>query len=267
MGGLPVQSQRLTGSVGGRPFAARIDETAITLAIGAPEFTEVVAWDLGGRLYSVWRSGHTWRRGLGGTALHKWLDGDRRGRERIGGAALDRLVDESARLAAWVLASGGTGDAVVSAALRRAADFDAPAARADAARFASIYSDVGMLPPDQYLSTVVELTEGCTHDRCTFCDLYQRPFRVRSAPEFDDHLRAVRGYLGASRPLRARSIFLGAANALAVSPARLAAALEAVADAFEGATPVSGFLDAHRGSQHSERDYRDLRARGLDRVY
>ncbi|MGE5243131.1 MAG: radical SAM protein [Betaproteobacteria bacterium] len=251
----------------------RADERAVTASAGSGDQAEVVAWDGGGRLYSVWRAGHTWRRGLSGRALHKWHDATGRHRERIGGAAVDRLLDETASLAGEIGRIAGDGlqavpghEAAVQY-LARAARFDAAAGRADAARFHAVYRDVGILPPDQYLSTVVELTEGCTHDTCTFCDLYNRPFRVRGEAEFARHLREVREYLGESLPLRRRSVFLGAANALALSTRRLESALDAVGEAFESGTRVSGFLDAERGSGRNEREYRSLAARGLDRVY
>ena len=51
----------------------------------------------------------------------------------------------------------------------------------DAARFRQIYKPVSILPPDQYLSIVLQATEGCSYNRCTFCTFYRdRPFRIKS---------------------------------------------------------------------------------------
>ena len=47
---------------------------------------------------------------------------------------------------------------------------------------------VGILPPDQYLALVLQATEGCSFNTCTFCDLYQHPYRVKTADEFRAHV-------------------------------------------------------------------------------
>jgi radical SAM superfamily enzyme YgiQ (UPF0313 family) len=122
--------------------------------------------------------------------------------------------------------------------IERGARFDSVAARADAAQFAQVYSaksgrsagssPIGILPPDQYLALVLQATDGCSFNTCTFCDLYHQPFRVKTPDEFRQHIRQVRTYLGESMLLRQRSIFLGAANALALPMARLAPMLEII---------------------------------------
>jgi radical SAM superfamily enzyme YgiQ (UPF0313 family) len=44
----------------------------------------------------------------------------------------------------------------------------------------SIYKPVSILPPDQYLALVVQATEGCSYNECSFCTFYRdRPFRIK----------------------------------------------------------------------------------------
>jgi radical SAM superfamily enzyme YgiQ (UPF0313 family) len=105
--------------------------------------------------------------------------------------------------------------------IERGAQFDQLAARSDAVRFNTVYSPIGILPPDQYLALVLQATDGCSFNTCTFCDLYHQAFRIKSPGEFRAHIHGVREYLGESMLLRRRSIFLGAANALAIPMARL----------------------------------------------
>jgi radical SAM superfamily enzyme YgiQ (UPF0313 family) len=146
--------------------------------------------------------------------------------------------------------------------------FDTPAARTDAERFARVYRPVGILPPDQYLALVLQATEGCSFNTCTFCDLYHEPYRVRTPAEFRAHVANVRAYLGESRHLRSRGIFLGAANALAVPMARLAPIFEVlVEDADALRLGVSAFVDGFTGAIKTTRDYRALADMGLRRVY
>jgi radical SAM superfamily enzyme YgiQ (UPF0313 family) len=125
---------------------------------------------------------------------------------------------------------------------------------------------VGILPPDQYLSLVVRLTEGCSWNACTFCRLYRDvPFRWKRSQELLTHLAALREYFGPSLALR-RKVFLGDANALCLSHDRLLPLVEAVARELSGA-PLFSFLDVWTGKRKTAVEWRDYRARGLTRVY
>ncbi len=280
----------------------------------------MASWDLGGRLYSAWRFGHTWRRGLNGQVLYKTrVDGaasvsayDARERRTLGADEARPIVDEAAAFARDVLeamlqapaeweaggappgklegppsaapatpegppsAPGKAGPASqVSTAmaplierLRACARFDAVAADADAARFARVYRPIGILPPDQYLSIVFQATEGCSFGTCTFCDLYGDAYRVKTQEEFTSHLHGVLDYLGDSILLRRRSIFLGAANALAVPMPRLVELFETLRrEVPKPIPPVRAFVDAFTGVRKEAADYRQLRDLGLGRVY
>ena len=143
---------------------------------------------------------------------------------------------------------------------------DAAALREDALRFLAASGPVGILPPDQYLSLVVRLTEGCSWNACTFCSLYRDvPFRWKRKAELEAHLAALRAYFGPSIALR-RSVFLGDANALCLAHDRLLPLVEAVAARFPGA-PLYSFLDAWTGQRRSSAEWRRYARLGLKRVY
>ena len=293
------------GQLDGRLALASVKDTSVSLAVGSHW---IAAWDRGGRLYSLWKSGHTFRRGLNGRVLHKWTDHSRTGvppagpspqsepssydarsRVSVEGTEADALVDEASAVlrrmldvvaldpAAWSDRSGLSPDAASLAVFERCARFDSKAARADADRFAEVLSPVGILPPDQYLSIVVQATEGCSFGTCTFCDLYHERYRVKPADEFSAHAVAVRDYLGDSALLRGRSVFLGAANALAVPMPRLLEFLDTIERVFGGSAgwkpapgsvlPVHAFVDGFTGLHKTAADYRVLRERGLRKVY
>ncbi len=276
------------GLVDGLPVTGSLKEASMSLA---EDERFVVSWDLGGRLYSVWRFNHTWRRGLNGDVLYKWHEeaegsvpasrgyDDRRRRKMSAGEAA-AVVDEAASFASRALAAmraspgSWTGrehadgwDSFVRR-LEACARFDAAAAAGDAAQFASLYRPVGILPPDQYLSVVLQATEGCSFGTCSFCDLYHDGYRVKDPGEFSHHVRAVVEYLGESATLRRRSIFLGSANALAVPLPRLVDLFEALRASFPPPVPpVRAFVDAFTGVRKGADDYRRLAHLGLGRVY
>lgn len=276
----------------------RRQDTLYTLSIKPESFSAavnggtVLVYDRAGRFYSLYQdsapgSGH-YRRSLSGQVLHKWPTATGRQRRWLEPTEADDLVDAAAGHLRQLLSALSAPDwqwltppdnptylSDIKRLLERGAQFDSAAARSDAARFAHVYRPIGMLPPDQYLALVLQATEGCSFNTCTFCDLYHQPFRVKTPDEFRQHIRQVREYLGESILLRQRSIFLGAANALAIPMARLTPLLEIVREEFsprpgnQGMTGVGvyAFLDAFTGTRKSVADYRELAGLGLKRVY
>ncbi len=240
----------------------------------------VVAWDRGARLYSVFRDGVTWRRGLGGTLVEKRRKGSARTHAWPAGDEADRVVDAAAAVArevcdgidssAWRWAGPADAAAVeeTRALFESAARFDAASARADARRCELALGRLGILPPDQYLALAVQATEGCSFSTCTFCELYRGRFRIRAPGEFREHVGGVLACLGESARLRSRGVFLGAANALALPMAHLLpifrVLLEEAAAARRG---ICAFVDAFTGARKSADDYRVLGRLGLRRVY
>ncbi|MBI5565013.1 MAG: radical SAM protein [Chloroflexi bacterium] len=283
----------------------RWHDTAYTLSLKADSLSvainvdTVIVHDRAGRFYSLYQEGHHHRRSLNGQMLQKWPGADGRQRRWLEHTAADQLIDTAAHHLRRLLGALPAPDwqwltppdhptqlRDVISALERGARFDSAVARLDAARFANVFSPIGILPPDQYLALVLQATEGCSFNTCTFCDLYHQAFRVKTPDEFRQHIRQVREYLGDSILLRQRSIFLGAANTLAIPMARLTPMLEIIQEEFaapdglpnpsvssgfdnpSGATPkVYAFLDAFTGTRKSVEDYRVLAGLGLKRVY
>jgi len=269
------------GRAGDEAYNVTVRDESVTVGVEGPGASRtVVACDRAGRLYSFWRDGHTWRRGLSGRLLHKWSDDRGRHWEWPEGVGADAVVDAAAsvfqRIHDAVKAVGGRWTPEpehmrrleVWAALLMGARFTSDNARADAERFARVYAPIGILPPDQYLATVVQATRGCSFTSCTFCDLYHEPYHVRSAFELHQHIEAVLAYLGPSRRLRSRSIFLGAANALAVPMGRLYKMFEVLERQLDARRHgVSAFADAFTGARKTAGDFKALGKLGLRRVY
>jgi radical SAM family protein len=132
-------------------------------------------------------------------------------------------------------------------------------------RFAAAYEPLGILPPDQYLAIVLQATQGCSWNRCTFCDFYhRRPFRSRTVEEFGQHVRAVGDLLGRGALMR-RRIFLADGDALVLSNTRLLP-LMAMARAAFPHRPLGGFVDVFAGQGKPVAEWSALREAGLERV-
>lgn len=169
----------------------------------------------------------------------------------------------------------GAGDAQppppgLFATLKKVASRDGAAHLTDAERFTQIYSPVGILPPDQYMALVVQLTHGCQFNTCTFCTFYRdTPFSVSTGEDLREHLAAIDSFLGEGVNLR-RSIFLGDANALALPMDTLVPLIDIVMEHYRAAQPATGgmhaFLDGFSGSKKDVEEYRHLVEKGLRRI-
>ena len=288
----------IQGHSAGLDATISLKDASLAISLGEQA---IIVRDRAGRLYSLYQNGHHHRRSLNGQILQKWQTASGRQRRWLEPIEADALIDFTSQRFRQVLDALRRPDwnwttppdhpaelNEVLAAIELGARFDSVTAQADAAQFASVYSPIGILPPDQYLALVLQATDGCSFNTCTFCDLYHQPFRIKTPDEFRAHLREVRAYLGDSLRLRNRSIFLGAANALAIPMPRLRpifdiiaaefppsplplsprSALDASAGAEKGSEGgIYAFLDAFTGTRKDIDDYRILAERGLRRVY
>ncbi|HML22765.1 MAG TPA: radical SAM protein, partial [Aggregatilinea sp.] len=166
-------------------------------------------------------------------------------------------------------ALSGSLDAQAQTGFERAIAFDAERSAADAARYLDVYQPVGILPPDQYFSVVLQLAEGCSFNTCTFCTFYRdRAFRIKPPDAFREHALAVRDFLGDGLSLR-RTIFLGDANALVIPMKLLLPLVDIVHEVYDvdRLGGLYAFLDGFSGHKKSASDYATLRERGLKTVY
>ncbi|NHZ85864.1 MAG: radical SAM protein [Planctomycetia bacterium] len=144
---------------------------------------------------------------------------------------------------------------------------DSNALQQSALEFSNIYLPISILPPDQYMSLVLQLTEGCNYNQCTFCNFYRdRPFKIKSVIQLESHLKQVKQFFGKGINLR-KSIFLADANALAVPQKRLVLGLELIQNEFPQFNNYYSFIDVFTGLKKSANDFNQLNKLGVRRVY
>lgn len=268
----------VTGKWDGRPVTLSIKPNCLTVSVDDPTEAEVYSYDLEGRLWTAYLDGRAYRRGLDGKIIVRWRDpGAARERRWLDPEQALAVEERTRRGVASLYAALNSGAAQLNGPLPAAAQqalldaiaFDRGRSQADAARYHEVYKPVGILPPDQYMAVVLQATEGCSFNTCTFCSFYRdRPFRIKTPDELRAHAEAVRAFLGRGLSLR-RTIFLGDANALVVPTERLLRLLDVVHEAYdvERLGGIYAFLDGFSGEKKSAADYARLRERGLKRVY
>nr|MBN1229750.1 radical SAM protein [Anaerolineae bacterium] len=266
----------INGQYNNTPVAIHRSPRHLVISIGPPEQSEVFSYDLAGRLWSAYVHGRTFRRAMNGQVQARWTaqDGQRRRHWVLNDEANDLIThvcQAVCSLKSWT--NKGCFFTPLprewSEALDRACEFDIRQHQDDAAVFRKIYKPIGILPPDQYMALVVQMTEGCSFNTCTFCNFYKdRPFRIKPPVELTEHIREIKEHLGDGITMR-RSVFLADANALVIPMKQLVERVSIVNQQLN--TPQNGylfsFLDAFSGTQKSRADYAALKELGLRRIY
>jgi hypothetical protein len=234
----------------------------------SPSRSEVVSYDLEGRVRSWFEDGTVYKRSLASDVVARRSEGGVRHRWRVGPGDADRLFARAAELAAAAQeAVGIVPEHQRTELARRLADaqsWSVERLHAERRRFTAVYAPISILPPDQYGAVVLQATFGCSWNRCTFCSFYQdRPFQVRPIEAFAEHTTAVAQLLGRAAVDR-RSLFLADGNALVLANARLRPVFEAAREAFPD-RPIAGFVDVFGGERKRVTDWRELRTLGLAR--
>jgi hypothetical protein len=238
----------------------RIRPVAINLLHPAEQWS--YSFDPAGRLVGGFVGGVNYRRAFDGRVRRKQSDPGGRQRAWLSEAEAGNFV-----ASAYATAEAAV-DALGDARLEVLRGWTADRLAADVAWFRRIYRPVGILPPDQYLALVIQATEGCSYNRCTFCDFYRdRPFRIKSAVELISHIADAQAFFGPALSLR-RSIFLADANALVAPMPRVRAWLDAL-DASGLGRPggIFSFIDAFDVGRKPVEEWAELAGRGLRRVY
>jgi radical SAM superfamily enzyme YgiQ (UPF0313 family) len=229
----------------------------------SPDRSAVYSFDLEGRPLSWFAAGRVYKRSLSSVVV---------GRERLGGSRThweeprERAAELFAGLLEAVARAPRAGlDEPLLGRLDGILRWTPETLLAERSRFDAAYRPVSILPPDQYLSVVLQATFGCSWNRCTFCSFYHdEPFRARGPAEFREHCDRVATLLGRSAKLRPR-IFLAGGNALVLANERLRPLFRDARDVFPG-RPFGGFVDVYSGERKSAGDWAELCDLGLESV-
>lgn len=118
-------------------------------------------------------------------------------------------------------------------------------------------------PPSEAYSLIVQVTYGCSHNRCAFCDMYDdKHFSLRPMAEIREDLElARRAYRRVDR------IFLADGDALIRPTGDLAEILGLAYGLFPECRRVACYASPASLRVKSEDDLRLLRGRGLKMVY
>ncbi|MFN4244588.1 MAG: radical SAM protein [Brevinematia bacterium] len=183
-----------------------------------------IIFDYEGRVNFIFNEGKSYRRGFDNTIICS----DVHSFYFLHNKESEVLINESYEVARYIINSnnfeihylGGKQNDVIDA-FEKISNSSYKTILEDVRKFKSIYKPITILPPDQYLSLYIPITEGCSYNKCSFCNLYKdRSFRIRNKKEISLIVEDIANYFGKTLLTR-KGIFLGEGNVFVESTLRI----------------------------------------------
>lgn len=120
-------------------------------------------------------------------------------------------------------------------------------------------------PPSEAYSFILQVTNGCSWNRCAFCEMYTAPQKKFSVKKETDVLAEIE--MAAQQFPETRRIFLADGDAMVLSTRRLLAILEHIQKQFPDLNRVSAYCLPRNVKNKSVNELKELNDAGLALVY
>ena len=121
-------------------------------------------------------------------------------------------------------------------------------------------------PPSEAESLILPVTDGCSWNQCTFCEMYTAPQKIFRAREEDEVLESIR-LTGQRYGDQVRRVFLADGDALVLPTRRLLSILEAIRTYLPAVRRISSYCLPRNLRKKSQQEIDELAAAGLKMVY
>lgn len=121
-------------------------------------------------------------------------------------------------------------------------------------------------PPSEAASLILPVTDGCSWNQCTFCEMYTAPQKAFRAREEDEVLESIR-LSGLRYGEQIRRVFLADGDALVLSTRRLLTVLDAIRTHLPAVRRISSYCLPRNLRKKSQQEINALAAAGLKMVY
>jgi radical SAM superfamily enzyme YgiQ (UPF0313 family) len=121
-------------------------------------------------------------------------------------------------------------------------------------------------PPSEAESLILPVTDGCSWNQCTFCEMYtapQKKFHARDEAEVMESIRLTGERYGD----QVRRVFLADGDALVLPTRRLLTVLEAIRAHMPAVRRISSYCLPRNLRKKSQQEIDELAAAGLSMVY
>lgn len=118
-------------------------------------------------------------------------------------------------------------------------------------------------PPSEARSLIIQVTEGCSHNKCRFCYMYKcKQFRLKSEEEIKEHIKYLKTFY--QEPDR---IFLADGNVLCLKTEKLIELLNYIKNEFPMVQRISSYSGPLDLIRKTDEELRLIHEAGLDMLY
>jgi len=121
-------------------------------------------------------------------------------------------------------------------------------------------------PPSEAESLILPVTNGCSWNQCTYCEMYTAPQKKFAVRDEDETLAALRG-CNAQFADQVQRVFLGDGDAMALSTRRLMLLLGAIKTHLPRVRRISSYCLPRNLRHKSVAELQELREAGLSLAY
>ena len=121
-------------------------------------------------------------------------------------------------------------------------------------------------PPSEAESLILPVTDGCSWNHCTFCEMYTAPQKKFRARDEDEVMESIR-LTGQRYGDQIRRVFLADGDAMVLPTRRLLAILEAIRMHMPAVRRISTYCLPRNLRKKSQAEIDELAAAGLKMVY
>lgn len=126
-----------------------------------------------------------------------------------------------------------------------------------------MYTNPLYRPPSEANSLIIQVTEGCSHNKCRFCYMYKcKQFRVKGEDELIDHIAWLKKYYK-----NTDRIFLADGNVLCMSTDRLLKMLEMLKKEFPHVSRISSYSGPLDILRKTDSELAEINKAGLKLLY
>ncbi|UCC11380.1 MAG: radical SAM protein [candidate division WOR-3 bacterium] len=125
------------------------------------------------------------------------------------------------------------------------------------------YYGMVIRPPSEAKSLILQVTYGCSHNKCTFCPTYlDKPFKIRNLDDILDDIQSAQKVLP-----HARRVFLADGNALVLKTEMLYTILDKLNSSFPDLGRIGIYANASDILHKPDSELQNLASRKLSIIY
>ena len=121
-------------------------------------------------------------------------------------------------------------------------------------------------PPSEAQSLILPVTNGCSWNKCTYCEMYTEPQKKFAVREEQETLDSIRN-CGAHYANQVQRVFLGDGDAMVLSTRRLMTLLAAIREHLPKVRRISTYCLPSNVRNKSVKELQELREAGLSLAY